>query len=136
MKYFRGVQPEQYTDKGIRMKGLAILLGFNFAGLFVRELLAVPLPANVIGLVLFTAALFLGIVKLEWVEDTAAFLLRHMFLFFAPLIVGVIAFLPWIGAHFAQFLAGLVISTAAVILVTGGVTALIDRTKSSEEEPS
>lgn len=116
------------------MRGLAILLGFQLAGFFLRELLHVPLPPNVIGLILFTAALFLGIVKLAWVEEAATFLLKHMFLFFAPLVVGVVAFLPWIGAHPVLFLAGLLVSTAAVILVTGGVTALLDRTQRNKEE--
>ena len=50
------------------MDGFAIIAGFYLAGLLLKEALGIPLPGNVIGLLLFAAALFLGVVKLERVE--------------------------------------------------------------------
>jgi len=101
------------------MTGFAILMAFLLAGHVIREWWGVPLPANVIGMILFIAALGLRLVKLETVEKAADFLLRHMMLFFAPVIVGVVAFFPLIGREAPAFFGGLVVSAVAVLLVTG-----------------
>jgi holin-like protein len=109
------------------MPGLAILLGFNLLGLLVQAA-GVPLPAGVIGLVLFVACLFAGVVKLRWVEPAADVLLRHMLLFFAPVIVGAIAFAPVLRAQWPAVLLGLVGGTLAVMLTTAFVARALVRT--------
>jgi len=106
------------------MVGFAILLAFHLLGYAVKAAVSIPLPPNVIGLILFTAALFLKIVKLEWVEQSAQFLLRHMMLFFAPLIVGTIAFFPLLGREWLAAVVSLIGGTVVVLLVTGWVTTL------------
>jgi len=107
------------------MTGLGILLGFNLLGLALEKGLGVPVPGNVLGLILFTAALFLRVGKGEWGERSAEFLLRHMMLFFAPFIVGTIAFFPLLRQYGLTIVVSLVASTLIVMLVTGGVVALI-----------
>jgi holin-like protein len=109
------------------MRGLAILLGFNLLGALLQAA-RVPLPGNVIGLILFTACLFLGIVKLEWVEESAHFLLRHMLLFFAPAVIAAIPLFRQFGNDWAAIGGSLVGSLLVVLLVTGWVaTWLIPR---------
>jgi holin-like protein len=108
------------------MRGLAILLSFNLLGAILHTLLHVPLPSNVLGLILFTVCLFLKLIKLEWVEQSASLLLRHMLLFFAPVIVGVIQFGPQIRQEWAAIAVSLIGSTLAVMLVTAWIaTAMI-----------
>src|SRR4051812_26303962 len=107
------------------MTGFAILLGFNLLGLLLQRL-GVPLPGNVIGLVLFVASLFTGLVKLRWVEPAADLLLRNMLLFFAPVIVGAIAFAPAMRAEWPAVVLGIVGSTLVAMLVTGWLaTAMV-----------
>jgi len=107
---------------------MAILLSFNLLGAVLHSACHVPLPGGVLGLMLFTGCLFLKLIKLEWVEQTASLLLRHMLLFFAPVIVGVIQFGPQIRREWAAIAMSLVGSTLAVMLVTGWVaTAAIGR---------
>lgn len=108
------------------MLGLAILLAFQGLGLLIHQYGGVPLPGNVIGLMLLAAALFSGLVKLEWIERTASLLLRHMLLFFAPTIVGTIAFARLLGQEWLPLVAALVLSTAAVMLVTGKVAEALE----------
>jgi holin-like protein len=115
------------------MRGLAILLGFHLMGMLLKMWLHVPLPPNVIGLILFTCCLFLGWVRLEWVEDAAQLLLRHMMLFFTPFIVGTIVFWPLIAQHGLSIIVSLALSSFAVLLVTGWVTRRFDGGKG---EPS
>lgn len=116
------------------MRGLAILLCFHFAGLLLRELLHLPLPANVIGLLLFVVSLFAGWIKLEWVEESAQFLLRHMMLFFAPFVVGTIVFFRVIGSNAYGIGLSLVVGTLLVLLVTGKLTQLLSRKEAAKDE--
>jgi len=100
------------------MRGIAILMLFHLAGTALERLAGVPLPGNVLGLLLLLASLGLGWVKLEWVEESASFLLKHMMLFFAPIVVGTVAFLPLIRAEWAAIAASLLAGPAIVIVLT------------------
>ncbi|MEC0270133.1 CidA/LrgA family protein [Paenibacillus anseongense] len=109
------------------MLGFAILLAFNFIGYVIQMGLHLPLPGNVIGLILFTAALFAKLVKLEWVEEAASLLTRHMMLFFIPYTVGILLFLPIIGANLVAICGGIVGATAVVLIVTGWVSSKLGK---------
>jgi holin-like protein len=101
------------------MRGFAILLGFQLLGTFLERVLHIPLPGNVIGLILCLCALWLGLLKLEWIEQTSALLLKHMMLFFAPVIAGTIVFIPLIRNEWPSIVATLFVSTMVVVGVTG-----------------
>ncbi|MCD9021474.1 CidA/LrgA family protein [Cohnella silvisoli] len=105
------------------MLGLAILLGYEFIGYIARHFLGIPLPANVIGLILLAISLFCGWVKLEWIEKSADFLLKHFMIFFAPTIVGTIAFFARIGDEWVAISLSMVGSAIAVLLLTGWSTS-------------
>lgn len=115
------------------MFGLAILLGFNLLGLILNEMLGIPLPANIIGLILFTGSLYTGLIKLEWVESAAQFLTKHMMLFFIPFLVGTVSFFPLIGSQLIPLTVSFVISTFLVLGVTGWVTSRLAKNKRKEE---
>lgn len=95
------------------------MTGFYLLGTIVQAICHIPLPANVIGLILFTVSLFLKLVKLEWVEEAGDFLIRHMLLFFTPFVVGTMVFFHYIGEHAAMMLISLFGSSLGVLLITG-----------------
>lgn len=103
------------------MRGFAILCAFQFAG-GVIQTLGIPMPGAVLGLILFTVSMFLGWIKLEWVESTTSFLLKHMLLFFVPMTVLTMRLASVIKANGAALSVSIVVSTLAV-LVTTGLTA-------------
>lgn len=105
------------------MLGLAILLAFNGIGIWLQTSFHIPLPGNVIGLILFTVALFAKLVKLEWVETTANWFTGHMMLFFLPFVVGTMAFIPLIGANWLSIGVGVMGSSVTVLIVTGFITS-------------
>jgi holin-like protein len=111
--------------KGETMLGFAILLGFNLIGVWLQMSLHIPLPGNVIGLILFTGALFAKLIKLEWVETTASWLTGHMI--FTPFVVGTMVFFPLIGSNWLSIGIGLAGSSMAVLLVTGFITSKLQR---------
>ncbi len=99
--------------------GLVIIFLFYMAGEFIHTYFQVPFPGNLIGMLLLFIALVVGVVKVEWVEQTAQFFLRHMLVFFAPLIVGVIVFVPLFAENVAGVILTFVLSTVTVLIVTG-----------------
>lgn len=104
------------------MLGIGILLGFHLLGLVLQQLLSIPLPANVLGLILFVISLFAGWIKLEWVEAPASFLLRHMMLFFIPIIVASQLFFPLMREQWLTIGVSWLVSTLVALLVTGWTT--------------
>ncbi|UUZ79264.1 CidA/LrgA family protein [Paenibacillus sp. P26] len=109
------------------MIGFAVLLLYYFIGLALQTVFQLPLPANVIGLILFTLSLFLRIIKVEWVEEASAFLVRHMMLFFAPFVVGTMVFFQLIGSQAVTILVSLFASTFGVLLFSGWTVKLLGR---------
>src|SRR4051812_44755405 len=109
------------------MVGLAILLVFNLLGWLLHRFGYVPLPENVLGMLLLLVALQSGAVKLAWVEGAADFLLCHMMLFFAPIIVGVIPLLPVLESNWLPISAGMLVSPLVTMLATAWVAQALTR---------
>jgi holin-like protein len=107
------------------MTGLALLLACYLLGIAGNTLLHIPLPGNVLGMLLLLGALFAGWVKLSWFENTARFLLRHMMLFFAPTIVGTLLYIDRFGKEWPLIVLSIIGVIALVLLVTAWVTELI-----------
>lgn len=98
--------------------GTAIIVGIFLLGELLHRIGA-PIPGGVLGLLLFYAGLQLRIVRLQWVERSAEFLLRHMILLFLPLTVGLIDMGAVLSGQFLAICLSLVVSFVAVLLVTG-----------------
>lgn len=101
------------------MKGFAIFIAFYLMGLALEKGLSIPLPANVIGLGLLAAALFLGWIKLEWVEASSKIAIRHMGLLFAPAIVGTMIMTKQIQSEWLAIGSSIVMGTLVTMLATG-----------------
>ncbi|WP_025028327.1 CidA/LrgA family protein [Caldalkalibacillus mannanilyticus] len=111
------------------MRGLAILLAFYFAGALLHAWF-IPLPGNVIGFILLVFALCAGWIKLSWIEETAQFLLKHMLLFFTPVIVGVGVIFSDYRAQWLPIVVSLFVGTFVVMLTTGWfVQGLLKKSK-------
>ncbi|SDW28954.1 CidA/LrgA family protein [Paenibacillus sp. CF384] len=111
------------------MRGFCIIIGFDGLGWLLHQFASVPLPSHVLGLLLLSAALFMGIVKLEWVEQSAGFLNRHMMLFFIPLLAGAAAFGPQIGSSWLAALVSLTAGTLTIVILTGLSTKMLVKRK-------
>lgn len=100
------------------LRGMLIIVAIFYLGTKLHQW-GVPIPGGVLGLLLFYGALLSGVLKLEWVEQAAGLLLRHMVLLFVPLTVGLME-LGGVLAHQAvALIASLVVSFLAVLLTTG-----------------
>ena len=79
------------------LKNILIIAGqilflhiFLFIGIAIKLIVTIPIPASMIGLIVLFVALKLKLVKVEWVEKGAAWLLAELLLFFIPSAVGIV----------------------------------------------
>lgn len=98
---------------------LLTILIFSFLGEVLKALLPFPVPASVYGLLLLLAALLTRVVKLEQVEDTAHYLISVMPVFFIASSVSIINITKDIKGELLSLVVMAVVSTVAVMAVTG-----------------
>ena len=76
-----------------------------YAGLFIFaqylvSWLHLPLPANLVGMILMLALIVCRILPLQWVRAGARWLLAEMLLFFVPAVVAVVNYAQLLLAYF------------------------------------
>ena len=116
------------------LKQFAVILGVCLLGEGLRWLLPLPIPASIYGLALMLLLLVSRLVKLEQVENAADFLIQIMTPMFIPAAVGLLDAWDVIRPNWLAYILITVISTFAVMFVSGRVTqAVIRRTRRKEE---
>ena len=106
--------------KYIRQFG--IILAFIFLGEALRYALPFPIPASIYGLTLLFLALVTGLVKLDWVESAADWLVAIMPITFVPASVALIDDWPILKPFLWPLVIICVVSTLAIFGVSGRVT--------------
>lgn len=98
---------------------LAIIIGCLAVGEFIVWLTGITIPSSILGMLLLTALLKVGIVKLEWVETCSDFLVKNMGFFFVPPGVALMLYFDIIRAEFIPIVVATVLSTVLVLVATG-----------------
>jgi holin-like protein len=102
------------------LRGFALLLLCQSAGEALSQLMHLPLPGPVVGLLLLWALLQVPALRGP-VEAVAEPLLSHLSLLFVPVGVGVIAHLGLVGQFGGRMLVAIVLSTWAGMAATAVV---------------
>ena len=100
--------------------GLAIIAGI---GNMITELLHLPLPGTLVGMILLFVLLLTGVVKLEWFEQGAAVLIGELLLFFIPSAIGIIQYSQLFGSTGAMLL-GVIVTSIITLLASVTVITL------------
>lgn len=100
--------------------GLIIVL--SEAGNILSTQLHLPLPGNIIGMLLLFLLLVSGLLPLRVIEKGANLILKYMALFFIPAGVGLIGYWSNIQNHLLGFITVVVLSTLIVLIITGKTT--------------
>lgn len=99
--------------------GLLILLAYLGAGTLVAHLTRVPVPPSVLGMLLLTLSLRLGVLPAARVRPAAELLIRHMALLFVPAGVGLMLYADLLREQWPALLLAGVGSTLAVLVTVG-----------------
>lgn len=109
------------------VKQCTILFGCLAAGDFIVWLTGVALPGSIIGMLLLTALLQMGWVKLDWIKGISDFLVSNLGFFFVPPGVALMLYFDVIAAEFWPIVIATVVSTVLVLVITGRVYQWIRR---------
>lgn len=109
------------------IKQFLIILTMTFLGEILHMLIPLPIPASIYGLVLMLAALMTGIIKVEQVKETGAFLIEIMPMMFIPAGVGLLNSWGNLKVILVPVFVVTVVSTVAVMAVSGRVTQFMIR---------
>jgi holin-like protein len=109
---------------------LAALLLISKAGYAAATALSLPVPGNLLGMLLLLGLLASGAVRMRWIEGSAALLLRHLAFFFVPITVGLMGFTTLLASDGAAILLTLIVSAAIGLCVAGFTSqALVMRSR-------
>ena len=119
------------------LKQFGIILILSFAGELLNLLIPLPIPASIWGFALMFVCLQTGFLKLDYVKDTAIFLIEIMPLMFIPAAVGLMESWGIIRAKIIPYLVITVLSTFLVMATAGKITQAVirqDRKKACHHE--
>jgi len=95
------------------------LLVISESGNFIARWLSIPIPGNVIGMLLLLLLLCSRALRPEWIDSGGGLLLKHLAFFFIPITVGLMELADVFRGSWPWLLGVVVISTAVGILAAG-----------------
>lgn len=104
------------------MKGIlqvALLMGFSELLNVLVRWLHLPVPGSIIGIALVFILLQTKVIKLEWVELGANWLLAELLLFFIPSAVGIMNYIPMLEHDGVRIIVIVILSTILVMVSSG-----------------
>ena len=111
-----------------------IILFISFIGELLNELIPLPIPASIYGMIILFTALCTGILKLSHVRETGKFLIAAMPLMFIAPAVGLIDSWDTMQEFIIAIAVTIVFSTIAVIAGAGHMTQLIINLKEKKKK--
>lgn len=104
-----------------------LILGICFLGEVLNKSFNLPIPGNVLGMILLLILLSTGTVKLEKIEEISNFLLDHIAFFFVPAGVGLISCFGLLKGNLIVITFITLISTIIIMAVTGLTVQLLKK---------
>ena len=115
-----------------------IIFGIYLVGELIVSLTHIPIPGNIIGLLLLLVGLCTKVIKVNQVETVANFFLDHLAFFFLPAGVSLMNSFGIIKASIIQIIIVCIITTAIIIASTGLIVQfivnLLNKNKKGTEE--
>lgn len=112
--------------------GIVIIMVCYFLGEVLSTVVDLPFPGNLLGMLLLLVGLMTGVIKVEWVEQTAQFFVQNMSLLLAPLAVGIMVSWTIVAHDFVAIAASTFFSTFLVMGITAWVLEKIRQRGTSD----
>lgn len=111
-----------------------IILGIYLLGQFISEVLSLPIPGNILGMIILLVLLCTKVLKLEQIETIATFLLDHLAFFFIPAGVGLMTSVGIIKDSWLKLIVICIATTIIIIASTGLIVQYITRKNNKRGE--
>ena len=102
-----------------------IILGVYLIGEFISSILNLPIPGNILGMIILFILLCTKVVKVDNIETVSNFFLNHLSFFFIPAGVGLMSSVDVIKSTWIQIFIVCIITTILTIGGTGRVVQMI-----------
>lgn len=116
------------------VKQFIIILIISFIGELLNYFLPLPVPGSIYGLLIMLICLLTGLIPLQAVKDTGRFLVEIMPLMFIPGAVGLLESWGVLKPVWLPVITITVVTTAAVMAVTGRTTQGVIRMGQKKNE--
>lgn len=111
-----------------------IIFGIYLLGVLITDITGVPIPGNVIGMVILFLLLYLKVIKVEQISTISNFFLEHLAFFFIPAGVGLISSFSVIKNIWLQLLIVCFVTTSITMICTGLVVQKIANKKEGDKD--
>lgn len=115
------------------LKQFLIILAISLLGEVLKELLPLPIPASIYGMVFLFILLLTGVIKLDQVKDAGKFLIEIMPVMFIPAGVGLMSSWNVLKPVLVPVSVITVITIITVMGATGIVSQIVIREDKSKE---
>ena len=105
------------------------ILLISFASEILHEILPLPIPASIYGIIVLFGLLESGLLPLEKVRETGRFLIEIMPVMFIPAAIGIVETFDLSAPSLLNYVITVVVSSVLVMGVSGAVTQLVIRSK-------
>lgn len=106
---------------------VVLYIGFFLVAEQLVDWLHLPLPANIVGMLLLLALIMLRVLPLDWVKAGSRWLLAEMLLFFVPAVVAVVNYSQLLRVEGWRIMLVIGISTLLVLATTALVVDRVYR---------
>lgn len=121
-------------NMGLLIIHIIILYIFSLVGTWIKDLFNLSVPGSVVGLLLLFILLMINVIKLEWIEDGAQFLISNLVFFFIPATVGVMNYFDLFKGKGILLILVVLISTILVMGISGLVSQYLVKNKEGAEK--
>lgn len=111
------------------LREFLLILALYFIGEALHIFLHLPIPGNILGMILLLLCLCTKILKLEMIENISNFLLDHLAFFFIPAGVGLITSLDILKGTWYKILLVCFLTTIIVMVVSGKVVQVLKKSE-------
>ena len=118
------------------LRQFMIISLISLVGEWLSFLIPLPIPASIYGIAILLLLLISGRLQVEEVKDVSSFLIAIMPVMFIPAAVGLMDSFSLLSDALIAYAVILIVSTVAVMAVSGRVTqAVIRRQREKEDAP-
>ncbi len=108
---------------------VAALMAFSMVMNQLASWLHIPVPGSILGILVIFILLEAHIIRIEWIDIGAKWLLAELLLFFVPAAVGIMKYIPMLQSDGLRIAIVVLISTFIVMASTGLMATIISKKK-------
>lgn len=112
---------------------LALILGICYTGDLIHDFTGIPVPGNILGMLILLLLLCLKIVKLEQIREISDFFLKRLAFFFLPPAIGLMLVGDDVKSQWPLLLFLCIIITIITMAATGWTVQLLNKKSKNKD---